>query len=527
MMKKTYILLLVILAAGLGSCTKDFLEKEPLTDRVEANFYKTPNDAFQALVSVYDVLQWQTGGGYHPFDLVTDILSDDAYCGGSGPGDRPGLVRMGKFSEYTTDEEPLGLWKDRYTGIYRANLLLEKIVDIPFTDSLLKVRYMAEARFLRGYYYFQLEQFFGHIPLILKSLTPADYKQLQADPADVYNQIASDLYYAYNNLPSVISSDEAGRVSKWAAGSMLARVYLYHKGYGKGVLGITSDLKADNKTFTEADIEDMVDNIITQSGADLMPNYADLFTIANKNNIETIFEVQHTSKGDWGDWGWANGSEGNWTIVMSGFRGVDSPIYDVGWGFQPATQSLASEFESGDSRYDASIFNPSALGITYKPQDCYQHTGYGFMKVQPLKADKASTNSDLNWPNNWMVVRFADVLLMGAELNLDNNLSKAQTYYNRVRARAFGSAATPPTLTNDVNGLNLIYHERRVEFAGEGLRYWDLMRRGLTYTQQKIDAAAGVAPLDETFNPATLGLLPIPQSEITVSGNSLVQNAGY
>jgi len=138
---------------------------------------------------------------------------------------------------------------------------------------------MAEARFLRGYYYFQLEQFFGHIPLILKSLTPADYKQLQADPADVYNQIASDLYYAYNNLPSVISSDEAGRVSKWAAGSMLARVYLYHKGYGKGVLGITSDLKADNKTFTEADIEDMVDNIITQSGADLMPNYADLFTI--------------------------------------------------------------------------------------------------------------------------------------------------------------------------------------------------------------------------------------------------------
>jgi len=189
---------------------------------------------------------------------------------------------------------------------------------------------------------------------------------------------------------------------------------------------------------------------------------------------------------------------------MSGFRGVDSPIYDVGWGFQPATQSLASEFESGDSRYDASIFNPSALGITYKPQDCYQHTGYGFMKVQPLKADKASTNSDLNWPNNWMVVRFADVLLMGAELNLDNNLSKAQTYYNRVRARAFGSAATPPTLTNDVNGLNLIYHERRVEFAGEGLRYWDLMRRGLTYTQQKIDAAAGVAPLDETFIPLLL-----------------------
>ena len=112
---------------------------------------------------------------------------------------------------------------------------------------------MAEARFLRGYYYFQLEQFFGHIPLILKSLTPADYKQLQADPADVYNQIASDLYYAYNNLPSVISSDEAGRVSKWAAGSMDMEAHIYTAELPK--------LLKEGK-ITEAQIDDAVRRIL-------------------------------------------------------------------------------------------------------------------------------------------------------------------------------------------------------------------------------------------------------------------------
>jgi SusD family. len=116
---------------------------------------------------------------------------------------------------------------------------------------------------------------------------------------------------------------------------------------------------------------------------------------------------------------------------------------------------------------------------------------------------------------------------MGAELYLDNDLGKAQTYYSDVRKRAFGADHVAPTLTNDAAGLDLIYHERRVEFAGEGLRYWDLLRRGLTYAQQKIDATSGSSPYDETFKPATLGLLPIPQSEINVSNNSLVQNDGY
>jgi hypothetical protein len=116
---------------------------------------------------------------------------------------------------------------------------------------------------------------------------------------------------------------------------------------------------------------------------------------------------------------------------------------------------------------------------------------------------------------------------MGAELYLDNNLGKSQDYYSRVRKRAFGESHVAPTLTNDQSGLDFIYRERRVEFAGEGLRYWDLLRRGLTYAGTKINAAAGNSPYDETFNSATLGLLPIPQTEITLSGNKLNQNAGY
>ncbi len=522
------ILVILLMALGIAACTKDFLELEPLTDRVEDNFYKTEQDAFEAVVAIYDVLQWQCGGGYHPWDLTCNILSDDAFAGGSGPGDRPGLVRMGKFSCYVNDEEPLGLWKDRYSGIYRANLFLEKVNSVEFKTEELKTRLTAEARFLRGYFYFEMVQFFGYIPLILKPLPPSEYQQAAADPADVYNQIASDLYFAYQNLPATITAAEKGRASKWAAGALLARVYLYHKGYGKGVLGITTDLMADDGTaLTETDIETIIDDIVNRSGHGLVQNFADLWGVANENNIESIFEIQHTQKGEWGDWGWRNGTEGNWTVVLTGFRGVEDPIYESGWSFQPASKSLAEEFESSDTRYSASILDATAEGLVYKPGDCYQHTGYAFKKFYPRKADKPAVNDPLNWPYNRPVIRFADVLLMGAELYLDNNLGRAQDYYSRVRKRAFGESHVAPNLSNDQNGLDLIYHERRVEFAGEGLRYWDLLRRGLTYAGTKINAAAENSPYDETFNSATLGLLPIPQTEITLSGNKLNQNAGY
>lgn len=527
MRKIKNISIILFMALGIVACTKDFLELQPLTDRVEDNFYKTEKDAFEAVVSIYDVLQWQTGGGYHPWDLVSNILSDDAFAGGSGPGDRPGLVRMGKLSNFVTDEEPLGIWKDRFSGIYRANLFLSKVVGVDFKTEGLKTRLTAEARFLRGYFYFELVQFYGNVPLILKPLAPSEYQQSAADPADVYNQIASDLYYAYQNLPATITAAEKGRASKWAAGALLARVYLFHKGYGKGVLNITTDLKADDKTFTETDIETIIDDIVENSGHGLVANYANLWGVGNENNNESIFEIQHTQKADWGDWGWRNGTEGNWAVVMTGFRGVEDPIYESGWSFQPASQSLADEFEPGDSRYSVSILDAAAESLVYKPENCYQHTGYAFKKFYPRKADRPATNDALNWPYNRPVIRFADVLLMGAELYLDNNLGKAQDYYSRVRKRAFGDAHVAPTLTNDQAGLDLIYHERRVEFAGEGLRYWDLLRRGLTYAETKINAAAGASPLDETFSSATKGLLPIPQTEITLSGNKLKQNAGY
>ncbi len=527
MTKIKYFAVTLVLLLGMGSCSQDFLEMEPLTDRVEGNFYKTEKDAFEALVSIYDVLQWQSSYGYHPWDLVSNVLSDDAFSGGSGPGDRPGLNRMGKFSSYTTDEEALGLWKDRYSGIYRANIFLEKIDGIQFKDEALKDRYIAEARFLRGYFYFELVQFYGHVPLILKTLTTSEYKQSQANPADVYNQIASDLLFAWEKLPGNISAAEYGRVSKWAAGAMLARVYLFHKGYGKGVLGITSDLTVDNVPITESNIEQIVDDIINLSGHALVPNFADLWGVNHENNKESIFEIQHTDKSNWGDWGWRNGTEGNWTVVMSGFRDVSDPIYDLGWGFQPASQSLANEFEPGDPRFSVSILDAAAENLVYKPQNCYQHTGYAFKKYYPKKADKPLSNPDLNWGYNRVVIRLADVLLMGAELYLDNDLLKAQGYYEQVRKRAFGQSHVAPTLTNDQNGLDLIYHERRVEFAGEGIRYWDLLRRNLNYAQQKIDAASSASPYDETFKPATKGLLPIPQSEISISGNILVQNEGY
>ena len=503
---------------GFVGCKKDYLELEPNTNQMEANYYKTESDALYALAAVYQALAVHNGYEFLPFS--SDILSDDAFAGGSNATDmlQWHQAENGQMtSENVTAQKQ---WTRCYSGIYRANLLLSKLDQIAWTDSTNKVRFEAETKFCRAYFYWDLVRQFGWVPIFTKNLENVDdYKSAkQSTPSEVYNQIASDLLTAIEGLPGSVSSTEKGRATKYAARALLTRIYLYYEGFAKSVLGITSEMTAGSTTIDKAYIQAAADSVIINGGYQLLTNYADVFSWTNQNNAESVFELQYSEKGKCGDWGadyWD--VYGNLTVIMCGIRDPkgDNTI-SSGWSFGTLSWSLVNEFETGDPRKDVTIYDAGKLLTDYT--HAYQNTGYFNKKFLPLKAYDATVGSrELNYSRNYTDIRYSDVLLMAAELYLADNPTKARDYLNQVRTRALGSAAAKSSITIDD-----IYHERRVELAGEGQRYWDLLRRGLTYAQSKINESLelpnGIPNTadfqDIKFVENTWGMYPIPASEI-------------
>jgi starch-binding outer membrane protein, SusD/RagB family len=515
-------LILIALTFMFGAgCGDDFLEREPLDQRTESDFYRTESDAMEALVAVYDVLQWNTVQGFHPFDMLSDILSDDAYAGGASRTDAPNIIEMDLHNIRTTNPEVHGLWRKYYMGIYRANKLLENLPNVEAPEAF-KDRVEAEAKFLRAYFYFDLVRLFENVPLVTKTLkTQDEYNQPQAQVDDVYKQIASDLFDAMQHLPAARLTN--GRISKWAANALMGRVFLFYNGvYGKNLI-------AGSTTIDRAKALEYLEAVIKDSGHDLLLNYADNFTRANEFSQESIFEISFSDARPWWDWGYIQGGEGNIGVQMRGPR-VDEPakeIFERGWSFSPVRVSLVNEFASNDKRLPATVV--SEKDLAGKLTIGFQHTGYFNRKYTTVKEYRPSSGQlELNWGNNYRVIRFSDVLLMAAELHvLANSPDKAKPYLDRVRARA-GVALVPATLEN-------IYKERRLELALEGIRYWDLLRKGVNIANQAITVQGQRGPLyvgdqadfDITFSSQTRGFLPIPQSEIDISNGLLEQNTGY
>jgi len=509
---KIFPLLALLLFSG---CVDDFLSHDPPVERTQDNFFQTEQDAQQALFAVYETLTFSHGRdntGFHPFDVVSNMMSDDAYAGGSGPGDQPELLEMNSHNMAVTNGKAQGLWSDRYTGIYRANLLLERIDDISFSDEQDRRVFEAEARFLRTLHYFDLVRFFGHIPHFTRPLVAEDIKMPQEDPGVVYEFIVQELLDIIPDMRDHVPSNELGRASSWAAKSMLGRVYLFHRDYAQPVLG------AGDLPVSESEVLGHLEDVINNSGHELLDDFADLWGVDGNNNNEAIFSVQHIET-SFGDWGYLNGSIGNWATTMTGMRGVGfHPEYSQGWSFQPVTPDLVNAFDSeADSRYFVSILDPVEEEVRHNADEMHQWQGYAFKKFYPRSGDNPAVNTEFNWPYNRPVIRFADVLLMAAELESAN----AQQYFDQVRMRAYGDDFEQIP----VNRENIMA-ERRLEFAGEGKRYWDLLRMGLNEAAGRINAQAE-GEIRINFDTERMGLLPIPNSEISLSDRTLEQNPGY
>jgi starch-binding outer membrane protein, SusD/RagB family len=508
------ITLLVMLSMG---CSKEFLDRQPLDKEVSTNFYQTEKDAMMGLTAAYDALGWDQmpGASWAPFCTVSDILSDDSYAGGQDPNDGMDENELNTYNIPTTNLLVKATWMKDYVGIYRANLLMEKMDQISMSEEK-KVRMIAECKFLRAYYHFDLVRFFENIPLLTATIKgPSEYDQDQETPKEVYDQIALDLVEAAAVLPTTIPADEAGRVTKWAAESLLGRVYLFYNGvYG-------AELQAGELVVDRAKALEFLEDVIAHSGHDLFPDYSTNFKLAGENGIESVFEISHGDNPAWWDWGYTVGGEGNLAAQMQGPRVTGSENWNRGWSFGIVSQKLVDDL-GDDPRLAMTVVTQGELDGTLDKG--FQHTGY-FSKKYSSDAEHWGSDGqfELNRTCNFRVIRYSDVLLMAAELGSGN----AQAYLDKVRARV-GLGSIPATPEN-------IYRERRLELSLEGIRYFDVIRKGMAYATQEFTVIGVRGPnytdeqvvYDHTFNTATKGFLPIPQTEVDMSGGKIVQNVGY
>ena len=530
-MKAIKIFTIAALLLSLGACKKGFLDVEPITTVTEENFYKTPKDAYTALVGCYDGMQtvWTDGVS---LPVAAEIMSDNAF-GGTGNSDDFKYQMIDEFdkSRAASVQDLLGgNWTLYYNALFRCNVLLSKMDQIQWgTDTQLRKTYESEARYIRAYLLFDMVRLWGNIPLLT---APSTENIPQSSPEAVYKQIAEDLKFASENMLATSYTAqpvaEHGRVTKYAAEALMGRVYLFYTGYyaKQDLAGVVA--KAQALAYLE--------DVITSGGYSLVENFANLWpaasptTYAGEDNKETVFAIKYTYTSDY------NGNkDGNYWMVMTGMREFAFTPYGRGWGGQTVNPKLWNAYTATDTRRKASIISIVDENIPFTNQKGQrEYTGYYGKKYTPMSDSKGNslpdsygnTNFQIAQFQDYVVIRYADVLLMAAELGSPN----AQTYFDRVRQRAYLTAFTPLALTTD----NL-FQERRLEFALEGIRYYDLLRQGVAKAAQTIAESTsllnGGAPVTKTISAGniitTKGLQQIPYTQITLSNGTLKQNAGW
>jgi hypothetical protein len=524
-MKNTYLYIFCLSLLSLSSCS---LDTEPLVQQTDTNFYKTTEDAYSALVGCYDGLQVATGAAGLGVPVISEVMSDNCF-GGTGNSDGYNYAAIDEFdiSRSPADVDLLNAnWIAYYKALYRCNVFLSKMDQIDWKgDTVLRNTYESETKFIRAYLYFEMVRLWGNIPL----LTEASSENIpQADPSEVYKVIAEDLVFASNNLPSGgYASTTSGRITKWAAKSLLGRVYLYYTGY----YGATDLVGVVNKAQALGHLED----VISASGHGLVDDFATLWPAASvekyagENNKEIVFSIKYTYTSDYD-----GNTDGNHWLVMFGMREFSSYPYGRGWGVT-VNSKLWNAYNANDTRRVATMIGIDEENIDFeKINSQREYTGYYNKKYSPM-VDKdgkdlpltlGSQFWDISQFQDYVVLRYADVLLMAAELESGN----AQTYFNDVRRRAYKENFTSLPVNKDN-----ILKERYLEFALEGIRYWDLLRQGIGTASSTIAETTtllnGGVAVTKTIQAAkvqsTKGLQQIPNTQITLSNNVLKQNAGW
>lgn len=489
-MKNIIIKFLVVL--GLFSSCDQLLNIEPEFSQDAESFFNTPEDYERALIGAYDLMQTS----YLQL-WIGEIASDNAIAGGESVNDSRGLHEIENMTHGGVNEELRGLMRFNFAGIARTNYIFENRDNIDFDG---KERILAEASFLRAYYYFVLVSYFGDVPLLVDRRTSInELSGLDRTPkVEVYAQIERDLQTAINVLDWNVPV--TGRITKGAAMALLGKVYLY-QGKNTEASAVLGDLITTN-----------------QAGYGLFNDYSRLFYLENENINEDVFTIQYSGQ-EGGGYGCFVCLEGNAAVGFHGIRQYNGPLYGDGNSYNLPSQDLYDAFEDSDPRRDATILDIEAFIAAQPNPDAISfaiggggHSGYYNNKYIKRLDERGLPDDDLTSPLNYRVIRFADVLLMAAEaFQKTGNDERARTELNKVRSRV----GMPTINSAGAQLLGDILRERRLELSGEGYRFFDLVRTGR--------AAAEV----QGFQPNKHELFPIPQVEIDLAGGNWSQNPGY
>lgn len=565
-----------IVLGGVTSCTLDavnYVEKTP------ENFPVTSDDASQALAGIYQNLSKVCANPQMSF-LYLSMLASDDNLGGGGTNDKL-MQAMDLLLNYQTNMTHQ-FWSDRYQGINRANSLLTGVENMDLEESE-RNQVVGEAKFMRAFFYYELASQYGRVPLVLST---EEAEPTQPTAAELWGQILMDLRDAAANMPAVRKTD--GHVDKYTAEAMLGRAWLFYTGmYGNGddLAALTSTTYnpltevalPDGTTLTKQEVISYIDDCVNNSGYSLVSDFRNLWAYTNRCTVEdydytkgqglkwveddaavnpeSMFAIKFNKLASWQTTiGYANGY-----ALHFGVRGGQDYAktfpFGQGWGAGPVAPNLVNDWnaaESGDMRREASVQNVKDLpAYTYGGwADFVQETDYYNKKSSPVSAQYTDDSGTLQYApvfeyvmygeNGWqndnlmqtgnihdlVLIRFADVLLMQSELKED------VTGINRVRARA-GLAP--------IGGYSLtaLQNERRWELAFEGVRWNDIRRWHIAaaalekQTNQPVyylGSSAKNTPHSGGYAArynATAGFFKIPETEVSLSNGTLVQNEGW
>ena len=447
---------------------------------------KTPADFYNAVVGMYSSLKqnglYGTCNSQSSLLNLGETVSDNADFGATRAVSNVSIFELEDFNFSLSNTLFSAAWTGHYIGISRANTILARLPGASF-DAATKTRFEAEAKFLRGLFYFNLVRLFGDVQLVTTETSePSEgYNVPRTTAAKIYELIISDLSFAETNLPATVPSSEAGRASRWAAKALLGKVYLTQKDYAK----------ASSK----------LSEVVAGGQFNLTANtYAAVFSNATafSANKDLILSVQYKS-GQIGQGNaiWSACIPWNGTGTYFGITGGS------GEGFMRPTLDMLNEYEAGDLRKTASVATSYVNGAT---------TVNERYVVKYKQAGTIAGDADIDFP----VLRYADVLLMLAEaLNEQGQTAAGIPVLNQVRTRA-GLAGLPAALPQ-ADARLAIEHERRVELAFEGQRWFDLLR-----TDRYLPVMTSKGYATKSFHK----LFPIPQRETDLNP-ALGQNQGY
>lgn len=554
-MKTKHIIIsaLALSALTLTSCD-DFLDTSSKTDLNSETVTGSLDAVEMSLVGCYDGWQATTSSAGVGMYLVAEFASEQAFAG-LGVSDAKNNNVIDQFDNsiaasynniFNTD------WINYYAAIFRCNELIANDATINWEgNETARARILGEARALRAILYFDLTRMFGDVPLVTE---PTEENIPRAAASEVYQLIFDDLKFAAENIPANAyplenRNSNDGRITKYAAEALLARAYLYYTGY----------YGAEHSACTKAEATAAIDDVVANGGYELEENYADLFMPACTTDASTgdTYAWNTTYKGKYYNNGWMgdiskevvlnlkfnstsdyNGNaDGNTFSVYLGPRqyNATSVCISAGWGACSVTPYFVSQYQS-DPRFSTCCWSCDEAGFKAYVEDTYEYTGYYTRKYAPMCfADGTRQevgfqlgvqHKNLTYYQDWTVMRYADVLLMHSELheNADG--------LNQVRARV-GLSPVNYSVEN-------LRKERAIEFAFEGVHFWDIMRyekdgayaakviaeaqNGTAVQNGGVDATTSFTESNFT---AKKGLMQIPNTQITLSGNVLTQNAGW